>query len=498
MKIAFASSEVFPFAKTGGLADVAGSLPVELAKLGHEIKVFMPKYNTFDETKHGLHYNWDLGGIPVRVNGNVYHVHIHTAKMPDSNVEIYFVDCPHYFHRYRLYTNDHDEDERFILFSKGVIEILQRIHWAPDIIHCNDWQTALIPLLLKDNYNWDRIFDKTATVFTIHNVAYQGRFPKAAFGKAEIKDEYYLHGGIGEYAGGVNFLKTAIYTSDVINTVSETYAKELLTPEYGEGMQDYLAVRKDDFYGILNGIDYNIWNPETDKLLPFNYSANDLTGKLKNKKYLLEHLNLSFDDNTPVIGIVSRLVAQKGFDIIAYVLNQLTELPAQWVILGSGEKKYEEMFRETAEKFPQRVSVYIGFNNELSHLIEAGSDIFLMPSHFEPCGLNQIYSLKYGTVPVVRKTGGLADTVLDWNEFLHKGQEIGTGYSFENYSGSALLQSVERAIHYFQLKDVWKKIQSNGMGKDYSWKTSAEKYVQLYQKAKENGKTNFLNLKENT
>ncbi len=483
MKIAFAASEVFPYAKTGGLADVAGSLPVEISKLGHEVKVFMPKYNIFGEVENGLHYQWDIGGIPIRINGNVHSVHVHTAKLPGSNVEIYFVDCPYYFHRFRVYTNDPDEDERFILFSKGIIEILQRIQWAPDIIHCNDWQTGLIPLLLKENYSWDRMFDKTATVFTIHNISYQGRFAKETFHKAEIDYKHLIHGGIGEYEDGVNFIKTAIFTSDIINTVSETYAKELLLPEYGCGMENYLVSRGKDFYGILNGVDYNIWNPETDSLIPHHFSINNMSGKIKNKKFLLEHLKLPFNENTPVIGIVSRMVAQKGFDIIGYIISQLMELPAQWVILGSGLKKYEELIQQISTAFPDKVYAYIGFNDELSHLIEAGADIFLMPSLFEPCGLNQIYSLRYGTVPVVRKTGGLADTVLDWNEYLAQGKEIGTGYSFVDYSGYTLLQTINRAIHDFRLKDVWKKIQHNGMSKDYSWRLSAEKYIQLYKKA---------------
>ncbi|MEG8946699.1 glycogen synthase [Rosettibacter firmus] len=489
MKIAFVSSEVYPYAKTGGLADVSGSLPLELSKLGHDVKVFMPKYNTFGEVEHGLSYRWDIGEIPVRVAGKVHSVHVHTANLPNSipdlksNVEVYFVDCPYYFHRYRIYTNDYDEDERFILFSKSVIEILQRLQWAPDVIHCNDWQTGLIPVLLRENYGWDKLFEKTATLFTIHNIAYQGRFSKEAFHKAEIRYEHFLHGGIGEYFGDVNFLKMAIFTADILNTVSETYAKELLTPEYGEGMHEYLQMRKDDFYGILNGVDYNIWNPEIDKFIPYHYSINDLSGKLKNKKYLLEHINLPFNEHIPVIGIISRLIPQKGFDIISFVINELMELDAQWIILGSGEHRYEELFYHLAHKYQTKVHSYIGYNNELAHLIEAGADIFLMPSKYEPCGLNQIYSLKYGTVPIVRKTGGLADTVLDWNEYLAMGQEIGTGYSFQDYSGHALLDTVKRALHDFHLKDIWKKIQLNGMSKDYSWKKSAEKYIQLYQKA---------------
>lgn len=483
MKIAFVASEVFPYAKTGGLADVAGSLPIELNNLGNEVKVFMPKYNIFGEVEHGLHYQWDIGEIPIRVAGNVHSVHVHTAKLPRSNVEIYFVDCPYFFHRFRVYTNDHDEDERFILFMKGVIEIMQRIGWAPDVIHCNDWQTGLLPLLMRENYGWDKMFHNTATVYTIHNVAYQGRFSKDTFAKAEIKEEHYLHGGIGEYEGGINFMKTAILTSDVINTVSQTYAHELLTAEYGEGMEPFLRERTHDFYGIINGIDYHIWNPEKDVLLPFQYSATNLSGKLQNKKFLAEQLGFEFNEDVPLIGIVSRMVSQKGFDIIGYALNELMSLNAQWVILGSGEHRYEEMFMYIKEQHPHKVYFYRGFNNELSHFIEAAADIFLMPSRFEPCGLNQIYSLKYGTVPVVRKTGGLADTVLDWNEHLAKGEEIGTGYSFHDYTAHALIQTVQRAVHDFHLKDVWQKIQQNGMNKDYSWRRSAERYVELYKLA---------------
>ena len=483
MKIAFASSEVFPYIKTGGLGDVAGSLPIELSKLGHEVKVFLPKYNMFGEEEHGLHYQWDIGEIPIRIAGLILSVHVHMAVLPNSNVQVYFVDCPHYFHRFRVYTNDPDEDERFLFYSKGVIEILQRLSWAPDVIHCNDWQTGVLPLLLRENYGWDRLFEKTATVFSIHNIAYQGRFPKSAFEKAEIKQKHFLPGGVGEYYGDVNFLKTGILTADMINTVSETYARELLTDEYGAGMQKFLEIRKKDFCGILNGIDYNIWNPETDKFIPHKYSVKDLSGKIKNKKFLLEHLGLPFNENIPLVGIVSRLVDQKGFDLFSFGLNRLMDLPVQWVILGSGEYKYEAMFSGIAHKYPEKVSAYLGFNNELSHLIEAGSDIFVMPSRFEPCGLNQIYSLRCGTVPVVRKTGGLADTVNDWEEALLLGNETGNGFSFEEYTSESLVRALQNAIRYFHNKEVWKKIQRNGMEKDFSWASSADKYVSLYKKA---------------
>ena len=485
MKIAFATTECVPYAKTGGLADVAGSLPKALEKLGCEVKIFMPKYLFIDEAKHGLHYNWDVGEMLIRVNGIVHSVHLHQAKLPNSNVEVNFIDCPHYYNRGTIYTNDSDEDERFILLSKGVIEALQRLQWVPDVIQCNDWQTGLIPLYIKDNYSWDRMFDHTATVFTIHNIAYQGRFSKSTIYAAEIRPELFYPGGPVEFEDTVSLMKTGIVFSDLVNTVSNKYSHEILTAEYGAGLDGVLRARKSDVYGILNGVDYDEWNPETDKFLPYKYSMKDLSGKLKNKKFLMEHFNLPFDENRPLIGMISRLVVQKGFDIFAEAVNDLMSLNAQWIILGSGEYKYEEMFRHLAYHFKGKLAAYIGYNNELSHLIEAGADIFLMPSRYEPCGLNQIYSLKYGTVPVVRKTGGLADTVKDWDEENYHGFDHGNGFSFYDYSGFALYKSVERAVNAFNQKNIWKKIQLNGMKQDFSWNRSAEKYMELYKLAKE-------------
>jgi starch synthase len=288
--------------------------------------------------------------------------------------------------------------------------------------------------------------------------------------------------GILAHEGDANFLKAGIIYADIVTTVSETYAKELLTFEMSAGMDSYLWKRYNDFYGIVNGVDYKIWNPEIDERLPFHYTVEDLTGKLENKKVLLNKFEIKFDEHSPLIGIISRLVSQKGFDIIADALTELLSLNVQLIVLGSGEDKYEEMFKTTAHYHPHKVGVYTGYNEDLAHLIEAGSDIFLMPSQYEPCGLNQIYSLKYGTVPVVRKTGGLADTVQDWNEYNEYGQDIGNGFSFFEYSAKTLLQAVERAINDFHNKSVWKKIQRNGMMKDYSWKHSAEKYIEVYKK----------------
>lgn len=488
MKIAFVSSEVFPYAKTGGLADVAGSLPAALKKLGHDVKIFIPKYDLIDETKYGLNYISQMGKIPVRINAVEHIVHLHQAKLPNSEVEVNFIDCPYYFFRQKIYTNDKDEDERFILFSKAAIEIMQRQQWIPDVIHCNDWQTGLIPLFIKDNYSWDKAFNKTSTLFTIHNIGYQGKFFKSTLFSAEINGDLFYPGGPIEYFDDISFMKAAISFADIINTVSKTYAEEILTPEYGAGMENVLKQRKDDLYGIINGVDYSIWNPDIDKLIPFRYNSSYLTGKEKNKKFLLDHLNLPYNKDIPVIGIISRLVSQKGFDIVAEGLDDLLNINAQWVILGSGEDKYEKLFVDLASSNPQKFSVYLGYNNELSHLIEAGSDIFLMPSHYEPCGLNQIYSLKYGTVPIVRKTGGLADTVQDWHELNPKGSYSGTGFSFSEYSPFALFSALKKAVSVFNEKTIWKKIQKNGMEKDYSWKVSAEEYIKLYSKAIEKRK----------
>lgn len=485
MKIAFVTTECVPYAKTGGLADVAGSLPKELEKLGCEVKIFLPKYSRIDESKYGLRYNWTIGEMTIRVNGVDRSVHLHQAKLPGSNVEVNFIDCPHYFFRDGIYTNDIDEDERFILFSKGVIETIQRFGWVPDIIQCNDWQTGLIPLFIKDNYNWDRLFDKTATIFTIHNIGYQGRFSKSALFAAEIRGDLYYPNGPVEFEDSVSFMKTGIVFSDFINTVSNKYSHEILTEEYGAGLHNILRARKQDVYGILNGIDYDEWNPETDKFLPYKFSAKDLSGKTKNKKFLMDHFNLPFDENRPLVGVVSRLVMQKGFDIFSGAINALMNLDAQYIILGSGEDKYETFFRGLPQYFPGKIGTFIGYNNELSHLIEAAADIFLMPSRYEPCGLNQIYSLKYGTVPVVRKTGGLADTVKDWDEENYYGFDHGTGFSFYDYTSFALSSSVERAVNVFKQKNIWKKIQQNGMKLDFSWKKSAEKYMELYKLAKE-------------
>ncbi len=483
MNIAFVASEVVPFAKTGGLADVSGSLPIELTNLGHNVKVFMPKYYSVDEKRFNLKYESWIGKIPVSVDGKIHNVVIFKGLLPDSKTEIYLIDCPTFFHRHSLYTNDEDEDERFILFSKAVIKLLQKLLWQPNIIHLNDWQTGLVPLMIKDNNNWEEYFKKTATVYTIHNIAYQGNFPKETFRKAELKPKYFGTYEVIEENERMNFMKAGISFADMVTTVSEKYSEELQTPEFGFGMDTILKYRKNDFYGILNGIDETVWNPEVDSFIPYKYSLKTLSNKKKNKVELLKKFNLPFDAAVPVVGIVSRLASQKGIDMILSSMEYLLTLDIQWIVLGSGEQQYEEDLMEIAQNNPDKFSLYLGYNNELSHLIEAGADMFLMPSQFEPCGLTQMYSLKYGTVPIVRNTGGLADTVFDWDQHYYVGKEIGNGFSFNDYNGYALTDAIERAAKAFKNKKLWKKIQKNGMTQDFSWRKSAEKYIEIYEKA---------------
>lgn len=483
MNVAIISSECAPFAQTGGLADVIGTLPHYLSELGISVKVFIPKYDSIDEKKYRLTFDSNLGVTKVRVGGVARDVYLHSTKIPRSAVDIYFIDCREFFYRGKLYTEDWDEDERFILFQKAVIEILQRLQWTPDVIHCNDWQTGLIPILLKENYHWDRMFDATSTIMSIHNIGYQGRFSADAFAKAEIDASHHFAYNALTMENGVSFLKGGILSADLISTVSETYAKEILTPHYGAGLEQSIKIREADLYGILNGIDINEWNPETDRYLPHHYSFETIANKKKLKQFLLSKTTLQFDETKPVIGIISRLVKQKGFDLIANAIHDLLELNAQWVILGSGEWQYESLFQAMSMMLPHTCWCHIGFNNELAHCIEAGADMFLMPSHYEPCGLNQMYSLRYGTVPIVRKTGGLADTVRDWHEYAALGKYSGNGFSFVDATESALLHSVQRAIDSFRLPEEWRNIQRNGMNGDFSWNTSARKYKKLYERS---------------
>jgi len=476
MKICYVTSECVPFVKTGGLADVSGALPKALAEEGCEVKVFIPLYESIDTAAHELVFAEELQNIPVTIGGQMHMFNTWYGKLPDSEVDIYFVDCPEYFFRPDVYTNDADEDERFILFQHAVIQIMQRYHWQPDIVHCNDWQTALMPVLLKMNYKWDSLFQDTKCVLAIHNIGYQGRFPQDSFLKAGLPADHYYPGGPFEFHNTFSFLKTGFMFADHITTVSRTYAIEIQSPQFGAGLEGVLATRKNELTGILNGIDVNEWNPKTDKFIPHNYSVRSLANKKKNKMALLEQAELTYDEAIPTLGMVTRLTKQKGLELLKGMMPEIMELPLQLVVLGSGETEYEDFIRHATTSYPNKVSAYIGYNNTLAHLITAGCDMFVMPSLYEPCGLNQMYSLKYGTVPIVRKTGGLADTVQDFHDY----DEQGNGFAFNDFTPYALYLAIVRALDTFRAQSVWKELMKRGMKADFSWNASAKEYIKVY------------------
>ncbi|MFC2135676.1 glycogen synthase, partial [Bacteroidota bacterium] len=371
-------------------------------------------------------------------------------------------------------------DERFILLARSVFELIIKLGWVPDIIHCNDWQCGLIPAYLKTIYKDEDLFSPVKTLFTIHNLAYQGLFPKSSFAKTGLPEE--LNSDKGVISGNkVNFMKSALLYSDIINTVSPTYAKEICSDkETSAGLQKVLNKRKKDIYGIINGIDDLIWNPEKDKNISKKYSLKTLDDKKINKQALADKFGFEYDEKVPVIGLISRLTDGKGFDLIQKSFNDLMKLNMHLILLGTGNKNYHKFFQSAANKYRNKVSVYLGFDDELAHLIEAGSDMFLMPSKFEPCGLNQMYSLMYGTVPIVRETGGLADTVKKFNDKNHSGN----GFVFKNYSEKDMLKEIKRAIKTFNgNKDTWTKIMKTGMKSNFTWLNSSKNYVDLYKKA---------------
>lgn len=481
MKICFVSSESEPFIKTGGLADVSGSLPIALAELGCEVKIFIPFYDLIDAEKYNINPLEGNKNIEVNIGEKSVFFSLYTCKFQNTSIDVYFVDCPEYFHRKKVYTNDSDEDERFILFQKAVLISLQNLQWSPDVIHCNDWQSGLIPAYLKKKYITDDLFKNTVSVFSIHNVAYQGLFEKSSFLKTNFPPEDFQPFSPFELNNLFCFIKAGISYAEIVTTVSPTYAKEIQTTEFGAGLEGVLVERKNDLYGIINGINTELWNPEIDKLISFNYTYSTLENKIKNKKALLKKAKLEFNESTPLLGIVSRFAWQKGFELFEPIIEKLLSKNLQIIVLGEGDSKYEEFFKSVSKKYSEKFSVFVEYNNEFAHQITASSDIFLMPSKYEPCGLNQMYSLKYGTVPVVRKTGGLADTVKDVDEFGNSGN----GFTFTDFDSKLFLDTIERSLSYFNDKEKWRKIIKAGMSEDFSWNTSAKKYIEIYNKALE-------------
>lgn len=478
LKICFMASEVAPFAKTGGLADVASALPAHLHRRGHDVRLFMPLYAVIDHSRYTFVGVDFLRDITVHLGPHPFSFSVFVAKAPDSELDVYFIHCPLLYDRPGIYTGEWDEHLRFALLSRAALECCQRMGWAPDIVHVNDWHTALVPIYLQTLYRWDRLFARTKTALTIHNIAYQGVFPAETITNLGLAEHANLLFQKDLQRGAVGFLKTGILYADVVTTVSRTYAREIQTAAYGRGLEALLRERRKSVVGIVNGVDYSQWNPAVDPYLAHPYTAETVAeGKAANQKVLLEKLGLTYKPGVPVLGVVSRLTAQKGFDLLFDPLPELLRyLDVRFVVLGSGEHRYEEFFSQLQQTFPQKVCYYRGYSEELAHLIEAGADIFVMPSEFEPCGLNQMYSLKYGTVPIVRKTGGLADTV----ELFDPKSGRGTGFVFEHFNVEAMTWALKAALTTFQDQDVWARLRANGMAEDFSWDRQGAEYERLY------------------
>ena len=476
MKILFVASEGLPFSKTGGLADVIEALPKALVALGHEVTVLLPRYrNTPAAAVTVPSLTIPMGDalrFPAILDGGML-----------NGVFYYFVEDPEYFDREQLYGvagKDYpDSAERFAEFCGAAIEFCKQV-WMPDVIHCHDWQTGLVPVLLRTRYAKDEALRELPVVFTIHNMGYHGAFPRETLKKIGLPESLFSIDAM-EFYGRINFLKGGLIFSDYLTTVSPKYAEEIKTAGYGQGLDGVIRMRADRLTGILNGVDYAAWSPERDKVIAARYSPRDMSGKAACKKNLVEVFGLPPETvNKPVLGIVSRFAGQKGFDLIEQIAPDLLVEDLAVVALGSGEPRYERSLRTLAKAYPSKFSVKVAYDNILAHKVEAGADIFLMPSRYEPCGLNQIYSLKYGTVPVVRATGGLDDTI----DMFDPATGLGTGFKFSAYDGSSLLRAIRQALSIFRKEPaVWRRIQLNGMAKDFSWQVSAIEYGKLYEAA---------------
>ena len=478
MHIAFVASECVPFSKTGGLADVVGALPRALAAAGHEVSVYLPRYRLTRIPEERT----VVQSITVPFDDQYRFCSI-AAGAGYPGVRFFFVDYPPFFDRDGLYgtaSGDFpDNAERFALFCRAVLEGT-KILGVPELFHCHDWQSALVPVLLKTQYAEDPAFRNTGIAFTIHNIGYQGLFPPEILPLLMLPWDLFTISKM-EYFGNVNFLKGALAYSDMITTVSRKYAQEIQTSEYGFGLEGVLKERSQNVVGILNGVDYDEWNPEADRFIAAHYSVNDLSGKHECKYDLLASAGLKPDPDIPVIGIVSRFAAQKGFDLIGQIVDRLALEDVYLVVLGSGDKLYEEMFLRLMRRVPGKVSVRVAYDNALAHKIEAGADMFLMPSHYEPSGLSQMYSLKYGTVPIVRATGGLDDTIDPWDARTKKG----TGFKFQEYTGEALLRTIHQALQLYRDQESWQRLMRNGMAKDFSWRVSAREYIRVYERVRQ-------------
>lgn len=485
LRVLFVAAEAVPYAKTGGLADVVGTLPVALKAMGHDVRVVMPRYYSIDR---GI---WDLVrlerplGVPMGIIGEQW-CGVLEGRLPGSDVPIYFIEHERYYGRDGIY-NDRigsgymDNDNRFVYLSKAALQLCKMIGFRPDVVHTHDWHTSAANIFLDTTYRNDELLRETASVLTIHNIQYQGNFYPGLMDVLDVGWNRFNLFDL-EHDRQVNLLKGGMVHAHQLSTVSQGYAREIKTPEYGYGLDPVIKARAGDLWGILNGMDYDLWNPETDPHLAARYGADDLTGKAICKKAVQERFGLPVRPEVPVIGMITRLVYQKGVDIVAQVLQELLDWDLQMVILGSGEAWAHDLFPSAARSRPDRMGCVIGFDEPLAHQIEAGSDFFLMPSRFEPCGLNQMYSLRYGTLPIVRATGGLDDTVDNY----HEPTSSGTGFKFHDLYGKALKNTVGWAIHtYYNRKDAMETMIRRAMSRRFTWEESARRYVAMYRRAVE-------------
>jgi len=478
LNILFLSAEVFPYAKTGGLADVAGSLPKAIRHLGHDIRICMPRYGFIDKEQWGLQEV--ITRLDVPFGDGTETVRVYETRLGD--VPVYMIDNDRFFNRDGIYAYP-DDAERFILFSRASLELAKALNWQPHIVHCNDWHTALVPNWLKSVYKDDPFWQNTRTVFTIHNLAYQGVFGYRVLEVAGLAQYGFIaHPQLSHWNHVVHFMARGLIFADYITTVSPRYAREIMTPEFGAGLAPILQDRADTVVGILNGIDTEVWNPATDEYIVQHYDVNHLEDRKRNKTFLQEHVNLPVGESHPLLGFIGRLTEQKGIDLLVQAAEHVaTHLDAQLVILGTGEEKWRQLIEQAANAHPQHIRASFTFNTPMAHYIYAGVDILLMPSRFEPCGLNQMIAMRYGAVPVVREVGGLADTVQDFNPKTGEGN----GFTFRDYSPHALYTAIVRAVENWKHHSVWRTLQVRGMTTDFSWDRSARQYVDVYYRALE-------------
>jgi starch synthase len=485
LNITMFSAEVFPFVKIGGLADVVGALAKALDKLGMQVAILLPAFRAINHDRFAIRPYSAIPDFWVPMGPGWSRAEVYHTRMAGSAVDVFVIGCGAYFYREGIYDDPatkegyHDNMQRFIFFMKAGLEVVRRLGRPPDVIHCHDWQTALIPGLLRTNLSGDPFWGGVGTLFTIHNLAYQGNYPRESLYWAGIDYGHFYPASPFEFWGRVNFMKVGIEFADLFNTVSENYAREIQSsPEFGHGLEGVIRRRKEDLWGIVNGIDYAEWDPARDPMIPEPFSVEKLQGKRTCKAAVLSAFGLRpLRDGTPLVGIVSRLAEQKGFDLLVDSIEEIAGLDLQIVVLGQGQQKYHDLFLHMADRHPEKIGIRLGFDDALSHLVIAGSDMVLMPSRYEPCGLNQLYSLRYGTVPVVRAVGGLVDTVENYDF----ARDTGTGFSFKNYSSHELIIALMRALLVYAEPERWRALMLRGMRQDWSWERSARKYLELYQ-----------------